>query len=158
MKSNFIISGLDPIDFESYFSMDASELEKLGFHTCIVDTYPGYPCRVSLEDAKIGEEVLLMTFEHHPSDSPYRASGPIFVKKNANPANLNINEVPKMLVHRSLSLRAYDEQGMMVDASILTGTELKRSLFRMFENPKVFYIHVHNAGPGCYNCVVRREP
>jgi hypothetical protein len=32
----------------------------------------GFPCRVSLVDAEIGESVLLVNYEHLPAASPYR--------------------------------------------------------------------------------------
>lgn len=35
-------------------------------------------------------------------NAPYPASGPIFVRKIANTANLGTNEIPKMLNHRKI--------------------------------------------------------
>ncbi len=156
MENNFVISGLDPKLFEKYYGMNSSQLEKTGIRKSVVDSYPGYPCRVSLEDAQIGEEVYLFNFEHHQTDSPYRSSGPIFIRKNAPPAVPGVNEIPKMLIHRVLSLRAYDQEGMMLDASTLNGSQLRSKLSELFERKEIAYIHVHNAGPGCYNCIARR--
>ena len=156
MKSDFHIRGLDAKLFKSYFDMDKAELEKLGIRACVADTSPGYPCRVSLKDAQIGEELLLLNFEHHQTESPYRSSGPIFIKKNAIASRLGINEIPEMLIHRFLSLRSYSEEGMMLGARTINGEELRNSILRIFSNGEVSYIHIHNAGPGCYNCMVSR--
>ena len=156
MENNFVISGLDPKHFEKYYGMNSSQLEKTGIRKSVVDSYPGYPCRVSLEDAQIGEEVYLISFEHHQTESPYRSSGPVFVRKNASPAFLGVNEIPEMLIHRELSLRAYDQEGMMLEASTLNGSELRSKLIELFERNQIAYIHIHNAGPGCYNCLARR--
>ncbi len=156
MENKFVISGLDPKLFEGYFEMNSSQLGKMGIRTSLADSYPGYPCRVSLEDAQIGEEVYLISFEHHQTNSPYRSSGPVFVRKNAMPASMGINEIPEMLIHRLLSLRAYNEAGMMLDSRTLNGSELRFTLCQMFENMEIAYIHIHNAGPGCYNCKAER--
>jgi len=52
------------------------ELKLLDAAWITVDTEPGYPCRVSLSDAKVGERVLAVSFSHYNVNSPYRASGP----------------------------------------------------------------------------------
>ena len=136
--------------------MSQEELKQKDIRSCIVDSFPGYPCRISLQDAPVGEEVFLLTHEHHTTKSPYRASGPIFIRKNASSAHLGPNQIPKMLVHRLLSLRSYNSEGMMLDASTVAGTELRSVILDIFKNSQVSYIHIHNAGPGCYNCTVER--
>ncbi len=122
----------------------------------IADAHPGFPCRISLEDASIGEEVILLPFGHHQTNSPYQASGPIFVRKQARMAALAPNEIPKMLLHRVLSLRAYDASGWMQTATVVNGNELLAEIERMFSIHDVAYIHVHNAKPGCFNCSIER--
>ena len=122
----------------------------------IVNEKPGFPCRVSLEDANIGEEVILFPFKHHNVNSPYQSSGAIFIRKNARAAQLEINEIPTMLEHRLLSLRIYDGDGMMVDGRTVEGNILGKEIENVFENELVKYIQIHNASPGCYNCQVNR--
>ncbi|MGI9548196.1 MAG: DUF1203 domain-containing protein [Flavobacteriaceae bacterium] len=156
MKTDFIIKAIDPRIQREWFTMKDSELEVIGIRRSIVDEFPGYPCRISLEDAKPGEEVLLFTFEHHSVSTPYRSAGPIFIRKDALKAELAINEIPKMLRHRLLSLRAYNKEGMMVDARTQQGRMLREEIKDVFSLREVSYIHLHNAGPGCYNCTVER--
>ena len=52
---------------------------------------------------------------------------------------------------RLLSLRAYDDEGMMLDADIVEGREVERVIEQFFADPEIRYIHVHNAKRGCYS-------
>lgn len=61
-----------------------------------------------------------------------------------------------MFNHRLLSLRAYDKSGMMLDANVINGTELKENIMEMFKNINIEYLQIHNARPGCFNCSVVR--
>jgi len=155
MNVNFKISAIKN-DYNYMFNLNKEELITKGAIKVTADEYPGFPCRVSLEDAKIGEEVILFPFQHHQTSSPYQSIGPIFIRKNAKSADLKINEIPKMLLHRLLSLRIYDKKGMMIDAKTIEGKVLKNEIKIIFRNNLVNYIQIHNSGPGCYNCQVNR--
>ena len=96
METNFRISAIDQ-DFQNLFEMNEQELKDIGAKRMIADEKPGYPCRVSLEDANIGEEVILFPYEHHKVATPYKSSGPIFVRKNIRKVELKINEVPSLV-------------------------------------------------------------
>jgi hypothetical protein len=122
----------------------------------VVDEKPGYPCRVSLADAEVGETALLLPFTHHDVASPYRAGGPIYVRAGARTAQPALGEIPVMFRHRLLSVRAYDAAAMMIGADVVKGTELEAAIERQLANEKVRYLHLHNARPGCYNCCVVR--
>ena len=54
------------------------------------------------------------------------------------------------------SVRAYDETDMLVDAEVSESVEIDASIQRLFANANIAYIHVHNAGPGCYSCRIDR--
>lgn len=154
---DFRIEGLSPDAFEPLFSLDDEALAARGARRRIADHKPGFPCRVSLEDAEPGEEVLLLPWEHHATPSPYRASGPIYVRKIATKAWAGApGSVPSMLRHRLLSIRAYDAAGMMRGADVCEGNDLERTISTLFEDPSTAYLHVHNAKPGCFNCRVDR--
>ena len=142
--------------FEQILGKSDGELRAIGGRRMIADEKPGFPCRVSLVDAEPGEEVILVPFTHHEVTSPYRASGPIFVRVKAETAKLEVNEIPPLLRSRLLSLRAYDQGAMMVTAEIVEGDELEQYISRLFLDEQVEYLHVHNARPGCFNCEVRR--
>ena len=148
MNHDFIISGIKRQEVGHLFGLTHQELSAKGMSKIIVDEKPGYPCRISLKDANIGEEVLAINYEHHKANSPYRASGPIFIRLNTGEAKLKKNEIPRMLKHRYLSLRAYDEEGMMIDATTIDGENLAKTIDEIFDNPQSAYIQVHNAKPG----------
>jgi hypothetical protein len=152
----FQVSALPRHQFADLFHLSDQELIARGARRVTADSKPGYPCRVSLVDAEIGERLLLLSFAHQPADSPYRASGPIFVREAAQEARLAVGEVPELLRHRLLSFRAYDEAGMMVAAEVAEGQELEGVVSRLFAGNGVAYIHVHNAKPGCFNCRIDR--
>jgi len=120
------------------------------------DLSPGFPCRVSLQDAQVGEKVLALSYCHHDVASPYRASGPIFIRASAETAQPGINEIPEMFLHRELSVRGYDSDAMMIAAAVTPGSSLRQIIQDIFDNPAVEYLHLHNAGPGCFNCAVVR--
>lgn len=142
--------GLPSGAFAALRALNEEELAARGMRRMIVDEKPGFPCRITLEDAEPGESVLLLPFEHQPAHSPYRASGPIFVRENADVPYDRVGEVPAALRARLLSVRAYAEDGMMVDADVTEGEVLEALLERLFADPKVSYVHVHNARRGCY--------
>jgi len=142
--------------FGSLVTQSDEELQTIGARRMAVDKKPGYPCRVSLVDGDPGEEVLLLPFTHHDVDSPYRASGPIFVRVNAKTVKLEVDEIPTMLRSRLLSVRAYDAASMMVAADIVSGSELEENIWQLLGDKRVEYLHIHNARPGCYNCRVER--
>jgi hypothetical protein len=154
--SNFQIKALPAGEFVDFFNMDDIDLEKIGAKRMKVDKKPGYPCRISLQDAESGEEVILLPYQHHKTNSPYQSSGPIYIRKNAVTAKPGINEIPKMLNHRLLSLRAYNSQGMMKHATVSEGVGLLEALHAIFAAEEISYVHIHNAKAGCYNCMVER--
>jgi hypothetical protein len=150
--------GLSPKSFAPLFALSDDDLKERGICRMIVDEKPGFPCRVTLEDAEPGESVLLLQFEHQPAHSPYRASGPIFVRENAQNAFDQVGAPPASLRGRLLSVRAYAQDGMMVDADVTPGEALEVILERVFADPAVAYVHVHNAKRGCYAARVERAP
>ncbi len=155
MTMSFQIFALERERFSHLLSATDADLAASGARWVVVDGKPGYPCRVSLEDAEVGERALLIPFTHHDVDSPYRASGPIFLRETARTRRLAVNEIPRMLERRQLSVRAYSADAMMVAAKVVDGLELRDTFPELLELPEVEYLHVHNAGPGCFNCEVR---
>jgi hypothetical protein len=128
----------------------------VGAKRYVADRQPGYPCRVSLQDAARGERVVLVPFRHQSADSPYRASGPIFICEAASQASPGANEVPELLRSRLLSVRAYDADSLMVDADVVEGRDAEPMIERLFDNPAIAYIHAHYAKPGCYAARIDR--
>jgi hypothetical protein len=150
------LRGLDPEQFEPLFELDEAELTVRGMRWMRADAPVGYPCRISLEDAAVGEPVLLLPFTHQDSRSPYRASGPIFVRRGQRKAARHVDNVPPYLSLRPLSVRAYDAADEMLDADVVDG-KLAAPLFeRYLARDDVSYLHVHFARRGCFACRVDR--
>ena len=156
MNTNFRIVGLPHAQFEPLFALNDGELAAKRARRMIVDAKPGFPCRIGLADAEIGETVILLPFVHHDVDSPYRASGPIFVRENAKEAQLAPGEIPEVVKSRTMSVRAYDKNETMLDGTVVRGSEIKAHIEKLFADPKIEYLHLHNAGAGCYSCKVER--
>jgi len=147
---SFRIRGLSPAPFLPYFGLPAAELATLGIVRYIVDSQPGYPDRIELRDAAIGDTVLLLNHVCQDADTPYRASHAIFIREGATQQYDAVDQVPASLRIRLLSLRAYDEHGMMLDADVVEGNAIESVIARLFSQPDISYIHVHNARRGCY--------
>lgn len=153
---DYVISGLPVQPFQSLFGLDAAELHAHGVVRMTVDSNPGFPCRISLEDARVGESVLLLPWQHLDVDTPYRGGGPIFVRETVRERAQFRNVVPEQQRSRLLSVRAFDAEGWMLDADVTEGALLEASIARFFGNASVAYLHVHNARRGCYACRVDR--
>jgi uncharacterized protein DUF1203 len=149
---SFQLAGLPFELFSGYFLLSDSELRDLSMRRVVATEQPGYPCRVSLSDAAVGEELLLLPYVHQPEDSPYRASGPIFVRKGALQRVMEPGLVPDYVLRRLMSVRAYDAAHFMLDGAVCEGTEVAAVLQDLFRRSDVAYIHLHNAKRGCFSC------
>ena len=153
---NFRISALNVDRFEHLFGLSDDDLAAAGVKRMRARTKPGYPCRVSLEDAEPGETVLLLNYEHQPAATPYRARHAILVREAVQQARPAPNEIPDMLRCRLISVRAFDADHMMTAAEIVDGTELGTKIEYMLGNESASYLHLHNAQRGCYLASVER--
>jgi hypothetical protein len=137
--------------------MSDTELAAQGAVRQIADArHPGYPCRVSLTDSRPGDELILVNHEHHAVDSPYRMRFAIYVRKGEQTYD-RVDEVPEQLRIRTLAVRAFDADGMMVGWELIEGRELEAAIGRLFDNPRADYLHAHYAAPGCYAARIVRH-
>lgn len=154
---SFQISALPVETFRPLFGLSDEALAERGVIRRTVDSKPGFPCRVSLTDLEVGESVLLMNYEHQPANTPFRASHAIFVSETAAPADLAPGELPPTFATRFISLRAFDETGMMVNAEVAQGDAVKPAIERLLAGENVAYLHAHYAGAGCYAARIDRH-
>jgi hypothetical protein len=148
------ITGLDPEPYRPLFVLSDEELEKRGMRRMKVTANPSFPCRVSLVDRPIGEQVILLNHVSHDVANPYRASHAIFVA-DADQAEY-VDKVPPVFVPRVLSLRGFDKDGMMAEALITQPGEAEAGIRKLFENPEIMTIHAHNAARGCFSAKIER--
>jgi hypothetical protein len=154
--TSFRLLGLPSGPFSDLFLLSNAELLIRNARRVFADTKPGYPCRVSLADADIGDELLLLPFEHQPANSPYKSSGPIFVRKGAVQANIGAGVVPDYVRTRLISIRAYDEEHLMIDAMTCAGADAGMAILNMLADTGASYVHLHNANRGCFSCTAVR--
>jgi hypothetical protein len=153
---SFRITGLPAETFAPLYALSDEELAARGAVRRIADDHrPGSPCRVSLTDAEPGDELILVNYEHHPVASPYRMRFAIFVRKGEETFD-TIDRVPEQLRIRTLAVRAFDEEAMMVGRELVDGRKLEVAVERLFTNPKAAYLHIHFAAPGCYAARIDR--
>ena len=146
----FRIVGLSPEPFAPLLDLDDDALLSRGVHRFVAEEPHSAPCRVSLEDAEPGERLLLLNHEHQPAASPFRASGPIFVREKAVAAFDATDVVPDALRRRTLSARAYDGAAMMVKGQVVAGAEVGTLLTDWLADPAVTEVHLHYAARGCF--------
>jgi hypothetical protein len=150
------IHGLSPEPFRHLYGLTDVELAAKGVIRMPVTNRPGFPCRITLEDAEVGSQVLLLNHVSHETANPYRASHAIFVKEGADHPAQYAGRVPPVFAVRTLSLRGFDEAGMMVDALLALPGEAESGIQRLFADPEIAYIHAHNATRGCFAALVER--
>jgi hypothetical protein len=149
----FRILGLPADNFTHLFALSDRDLAAQGGVRRTADG--NYPCRVSLTDSQPGEELLLVNYEHHAVDSPYRMRFAIFVREGDQTYD-EVNEIPEQLRKRTLAVRSFDANGMMVDNRLVDGQELEPVIEKLLTPSKVAYLHVHFAAAGCYAARVER--
>ena len=151
----FRLVGLSPALFRPYFSMSDAELKDVGAIRLVAEG-PRLPCRVSLEHAPVGDELLLINFEHQPGPTPYRARHAIYVSRSADKAYDAVDVVPETILSRLVAVHAFDAGDMMIDADVVEGIHAAELFDRLLSNPGASYLHVHNAKRGCYAARVER--
>jgi len=153
---SFRIIGLPADHFAPLFSLAGADLAARGIVRRIADERtPGYPCRISLTDSQPGDELLLVNYEHHAVNSPYRMRYAIYVRKGEETYDA-VDQVPEQLRLRTLAVRAFDADAMIVGWELADGHELEAAIERRFANPRADYLHVHFAAAGCYAARVER--
>jgi Protein of unknown function (DUF1203) len=152
----FQIHALPYADFAPLFAADDKALHSIGIRRIVADAKPGFPCRVSLQDAEVGDELLLLNYQHLQGNTPYAASHAIYVRKNADQAQPMPDSVPTCLSTRLLSVRAFDSDKQMVTADVIDGADLAACLRDLFTNETIDFIHLHHARQGCFAASVSR--
>jgi hypothetical protein len=150
---SFRIRGLPAEPFADLFTLSDEELWARGAVRRIADGT--YPCRISLTDSTPGDELVLVNHEHHPVDSPYRMRFAIYVRKGEEQLDA-IDQIPEQLRKRSLAVRAFDQDAMMVGWELVDGRDADAAIERLLAKPDAAYLHVHFAAPGCYAARVDR--
>ncbi|MDB5711954.1 MAG: hypothetical protein JWL96_4024 [Sphingomonas bacterium] len=154
--SGFVLRGLDPAPFTPLFALDEDALAARDARRVVATSKPGFPCRISLQDAEPGETLILANFEHLPVASPFRSRHAVYVREGAGDPAEYRDTLPEQFRTRMLSLRAFDEAGMMVEADLADGREAEAVIERILADPRAAYLHAHFAKPGCFAARIDR--
>jgi len=147
---SFQIHALAATSFQPLFELDDEALIQHRARRVIVDAQPGFPCRVSLTDAAIGESVILVNFQHQPGDSPFQSAHAVIVRDGAEQASPAPDEIPALLTSRLLATRSFNSAHDLLNAEVVEGSSLAETLASLLQEPNADYIHIHNAARGCY--------
>ncbi|WP_341711918.1 DUF1203 domain-containing protein [Erythrobacter sp.] len=153
---HYLIEGIDPAPYRQLFELDDAALAARNIVRVTADGKPGFPCRVTLDEAEVGETLLLLNHTSRDGDTPYCASHAIFVREAGTAPARFVDSVPPVFGPRKLSLRGFDASGMMIDAMITEPGEAAGGLETLFANPEIVEIDVHNAVRGCFAARARR--
>lgn len=143
-------SALDYAPFEALFELTEEELEDRSMRRVTADSAEGFPCRVSLQDAHKGENLILTNFKHLDVASPYAATHAVYVREGAQRANPAKGDIPQTVAKRLVSLRAFGADGYMRHAEVAEGAAQRVTLEAMFADPMVSFVDAHSARAGCF--------
>src|SRR4030095_15735861 len=115
------------------------------------------PCRSCLPVVVTGDGRLLFSDAPNPHDHPYNEIGPIYIHAAECQPYIN-NEVfpPELRTRRPLTLRCYDDDGMMVDGELVGDRPVEEVIDMLFERPEVKYLHARTASVGCFIARIER--
>lgn len=151
------IEGLAPAAFESLYGMMDGELAARGARRVVAGASQGWPCRVTLEDAREGEKLLLLNHVSHDVGTPYRSAYAIYVREGAAEAASFVDETPPIFEGRPLGLRGFDADGMLRHALLALPGEADAKIRALFDRPEIATIHAHNAAHGCFAARIERS-
>lgn len=152
------VASLEAAPYARLFDLSDAQLEARGIRRQFAAAEPGinYPCRVSLGFAKAGEELLLLNHRHLDNPgTPYRAEGPVYVRRIAQPYARK-GEFPEIILQRAMAVRAYDASGMMIEADLAEKDDLQRLTREYLARPDIAHVDFHSARRGCFFCRITR--
>jgi hypothetical protein len=131
------VVGLDPTPYLHLYGAPDAELAGHRARRVVVRATPGTPDRVSLRDLEPGAVALLVHHVHQPAETPFHASHAVYLEEGAREARCVVGRLPRVLRRRLLSLRAFDREGMLVDADVADGEHAEPLIERLLADPLV---------------------
>jgi hypothetical protein len=154
---HFEISGLNPAPFLPLYGLSDEALAEKGACRVIADRSPGFPCRITLEDAAAGEPLILLNHVSHDAQTPYRNAFAIFVREGADAPAIWRDELPPVMRKRPIALRQYSAAGRLIGASLCVDAESTLAgIEHALGRPEVALLHAHNAAHGCFAAAISR--
>jgi Protein of unknown function (DUF1203) len=151
------ITGLSPKPFAALIGADDATLARQGAMRVTATAKPGYPCRVTLDDAEPGETLILLNHVSHDVATPYRSAYAIYVREAAVETATFEDALPPVFANRPMAFRAFDTEGMLRNAALALPGEADAKIRMLFDQPEIAYLHAHNAAHGCFSAKVERS-
>ena len=151
------IEGLQPEAYEDLLVLRDDQLAARNARRVTADSKPGFPCRVSLEDAEPGESLILFNHISHDVQTPFRSAFAVYVREKAAVAACYVDEAPPAFAGRTLALRGFDAEGMLCSAVLAPPGEADSRIRALFDRPEIATIHAHNAAAGCFAAKIVRD-
>ena len=150
------INGLDPSQFSYLSGMSDEALARHNAVRVTADKDRGFPCRVTLEDARAGESLILLHHVSHDVATPYRSAYAIYIRENAAVAAAYEDETPPLVEGRPLGLRGFGADGNLKNALLALPGEADAKIRELLADPAIAYIDAHNAAHGCFAARIDR--
>ncbi len=150
------IEGLAPDRFAPLFAMDDAGLAAVNARRVTATADTGFPCRISLQDARVGEELILLHHVSHEVETPYRSAYAIYVRPGVTATTWR-DELPPVFEGRPIALRAFGADGMLKTAALAPPGEADRAIRNLFADDAIAYIDAHNAAHGCFAARIERD-
>ena len=151
------IEGLPREAYWHLIQMPEGQLQAHRARRVRADSKPGFPCRVTLEDAEPGESLILFNHVSHDVPTPFRSAYAIYVRDSARVPACYVDETPPVFGGRTLGLRGFDAGGMLRGALLALPGEADSKIRALFERPEIETIHAHNAAAGCFAARIVRD-
>lgn len=152
----YAIIGLDPTPFAPLFALGDADLAAAGARRVTATADRGFPCRISLEDAREGEALILLHHVSHDVATPFRSAYAIYVRAGVAAARF-VDTLPPVFEGRTLALRAFDADGMLRTARLAGPGEADAAIRDLFADAAISYIDAHNAAHGCFAARIERD-
>lgn len=152
----YTITGLDPDSFAPLFDLDDEALAAINARRVTATADQGFPCRISLENARAGEELILLHHTSHDVATPYRSAYAIFVRRDVGAACYR-DATPAVFEDRMIAMRAFDADGLLRDARLAGAGESDGAIRDLFADDRIAYIDAHNAAAGCFAARIERD-
>jgi hypothetical protein len=109
-----------------------------------------HQCRACLHLTEPEEGFILLSYSPFASDQPYAEVGPIFIHERECRPYEDTRVYPAEFPREAVVLRAYDDREEIEDAEYVGNWPVDHAIARLFESPRVSYLHARNSTYGCF--------
>jgi hypothetical protein len=143
-----------PIPAEIANEARAKRRDRFGHRLSITKTQA--PCRLCLRISTAAEDLILLSYQPCADTGPYAEIGPIFIHADPCTPYSAIGVFPEDFSTRSLVLRAYRNDGHIVDAAVVGPGKAADRAADFLSDANVAEVHVRHVSYTCYDFKIVR--